>query len=221
MKESEATPPEKRRGRPPKSEGPATRDRLLGAALELFARQGYAATTVRQIAAEVGVRDSAIYGHFTGKQAMYDALFAEAGPASFDVLHIDVDALVDAGPREAVPELVARTMANWSDPDSRRFLSVMLREGAGAGGLSGLAAAIDAARDRLQEPFLRWQEAGLVRADLPARQMVWELFAPLQVVRILHLPADAADADRTAARRLVDDHVAFFLNCVVPPEGSS
>lgn len=215
MVKSSGQPAARRRGRPPKSAGRDTRELLLDAALELFARQGFAATTVRQIAAEVGVRDTAIYGHFAGKQAIYDALFAEAGPASFEFLSIDVDALVEAGPRTAVPELVARAMAGWSSPRARRFTSVLVREGNGTGGLGGLAAAIDSARDRLQEPFLRWQRAGLVRADLPGRQLVWELFAPLQIPRLLHLHAEATDDDLADARRLVDEHVAFFLSCVL------
>src|ERR1700704_1902523 len=96
----------RRLGRPPKNEGRATRDRLLDAALELFARPGFAATTVRQIAAAVGVRGTAIYGHFASKQAIYDALFAAAGPVSLDALRIDADALVAAGPGVAVPYLV-------------------------------------------------------------------------------------------------------------------
>ncbi|WP_369201129.1 TetR/AcrR family transcriptional regulator [Streptomyces sp. PU-14G] len=212
----EPTPPARRRGRPPKSEGRATQEHLLDAALTLFARQGFAATTVRQIAAAVGVRDSAIYGHFAGKQAIYDALFAAAGPASFDALRIDVDRLVESGPREAVPELVRLVMEGWASPRTRRFTSVLLREGTGGGGLGGLAAVIEEARDRLSEPFRRWQEAGLIRAELDPRQVVWELFAPLQVPRMLHLHAEATDGDLAAAQRLVDDHVAFFLSCVVP-----
>lgn len=208
------------RGRPPKGAGPDTRELLLDAALELFARQGFAATTVRQIAAKVGVRDSAIYGHFASKQAIYDALFAEAGPASFEALRLDVEALVQAGPREAVPDLVARVMAGWSSPRARRFSSVLLRDGSGGGGLDGLAAAIESARDQLQEPFARWQEAGLVRADLPARQVVWELFAPLQVPRLLHLHADATSDDLDAAQRLVDQHVRFFLSVILTERSS-
>ncbi|GAA2075652.1 hypothetical protein GCM10009801_30450 [Streptomyces albiaxialis] len=207
-----------RRGRPPKSEARATRELLLDAALELFARQGFAATTVRQIAAEVGVRDSAIYGHFASKQAIYDALFAEAGPVSLEALDVDVDELVAAGPRVAVPMLVDRLMAGWTGPRARRFTSVLLRDGAGDGGLGGLAAAIEEALDRLREPFVRWQEAGLVRAGPAPRQLVWELFAPLHVPRILHLRAEATEADLASARRLAADHVTFFLSCVIPYE---
>ncbi|HEY3258680.1 MAG TPA: helix-turn-helix domain-containing protein [Pseudonocardiaceae bacterium] len=206
-----------RRGRPPRSEGPATRDRMLQAALELFALQGFHATTVRQIAAAVGVRDSAIYAHFAGKQAIYDELFAEAGPPSFEALHVDVEALVAAGPRQGLTYLVDRLFATWSTRRARLFASVVIREGSGAGGLGGLGRAIEAARDRLEEPFQRWQEAGLVRSDVDPRQLVWELFGPLNVARFVYLRAESgetAEADIAHARQWVDDHLTFFLTCI-------
>jgi AcrR family transcriptional regulator len=187
---------------------------LLESALELFARQGYAATSLRQIAEAVGVRGSAIYGHFASKQAVYDALFADAGPQSLAALRLDVDELVAAGPERGVSELVRQVFTAWSGPRARQFASVLLREGAGADGLGGLARAIEATRDQLAEPFRRWQEDGHIRADLPARQLVWELIAPLQVPRFLFLRIDATAKDVAAARQWIDDHVAFFLACV-------
>jgi AcrR family transcriptional regulator len=211
------------RGRPPKSEGPATRDRILDAALELFALQGFNATTVRQIGSAVGVRDSAIYAHFAGKQAIYDELFVEAGPPSFESLHIDVEALVAAGPREGLRYLVDRLFATWSTRRIRLFASVIVRDGSGTNGLGGLGRAIEAARDRLEEPFCRWQEAGLVRSDVAPRQMVWELIGPLQVPRFVYLRAEAGEAGEEHigyARQWVDDHLAFFLTCVVTEGGS-
>jgi hypothetical protein len=95
----------------------------------------------------------------------------------------------------------------------------VLREGAGERGLNGLVELIDVARGRLADPFLRWQEAGLVRADLSVDVMVWELFAPLHIARFLHLRA--RDTDVPAARRVAAEHVAFFLNCVTTPERRS
>ncbi|MFD1933153.1 MULTISPECIES: TetR/AcrR family transcriptional regulator [Nonomuraea] len=169
-----------------------------------------------QIAEVIGVRDSAIYAHFPGKQAIYDELFAEGGPPQLEVLDVDVEELAAAGPRLAVPDLIDRLVAVWSSPRMRLFSSVVLRDGSGAGGLGGLSLAIEDAKDRLEPLFRRWQEAGLIRADLAPRQLVWELFAPLQVPRFLFLRADATDADVATARRAIDDHVAFFLTCVTP-----
>ncbi|WP_163509573.1 TetR/AcrR family transcriptional regulator [Fodinicola acaciae] len=208
----------RRPGRPPNSDGAATKERLLDAALELFARQGYAATTVRQIGVAADVTDSAIYGHFAGKQAIYDALFAAAGPMSAQSPPIEVDALAATPPAEAIPRLVDEIWTQWCTPRARRFLRVMLQDGSGAAGVRGLTDSIEATRDLLRKPFERWQSAGLLRSDVPARQLVWELFAPLQVPRVLHLHANVKPTDLAAARKMVDDHVAFFLAAALVPE---
>lgn len=60
-----------------------TRARLQTAALELFARQGYEATTVAQIAAAAGVTEMTFYRHFGTKDQLllddpYDPLMAGA-----------------------------------------------------------------------------------------------------------------------------------------------
>ncbi len=60
-----------------------TRARLLAAALELFAREGYDGTTVAQIAAAAGVTEMTFYRHFGSKDQLllddpYDPLIANA-----------------------------------------------------------------------------------------------------------------------------------------------
>lgn len=45
----------------------ATRNRLLIAAVKLFAERGYEACSMRELAAEVGVKAPAIYNHFASK----------------------------------------------------------------------------------------------------------------------------------------------------------
>ncbi|WP_350275656.1 helix-turn-helix domain-containing protein [Kribbella sp. HUAS MG21] len=47
-----------------------TRDRLLAAALELFAERGYDATSVSQIAARAGVTEVTFFRHFPGKASV-------------------------------------------------------------------------------------------------------------------------------------------------------
>jgi AcrR family transcriptional regulator len=60
-----------------------TRARLLAAALDLFARQGYDRTTVAEIAAAAGVTEMTFYRHFGSKDQLllddpYDPLIAGA-----------------------------------------------------------------------------------------------------------------------------------------------
>jgi len=74
--------PPRRPGRPPADEIGAgeRRGQILAAAVELFARRGYAAVSLGEIAAAVGVTKAALYHHFPNKQALYAEIMR-------DVLH--------------------------------------------------------------------------------------------------------------------------------------
>jgi AcrR family transcriptional regulator len=55
----------------------ATRRAVLDAARSLFGRQGYAQTSVDQIAAAARVTKGAVYHHFSGKEALFRAVYDE------------------------------------------------------------------------------------------------------------------------------------------------
>lgn len=57
----------------PRVDGSA-REQILERALELFSQKGYSATTMRDIAAAVGVKAASLYNHFESKQGLFDAL---------------------------------------------------------------------------------------------------------------------------------------------------
>jgi AcrR family transcriptional regulator len=63
--------------RKPGSRGDITEPRLRAAALKLFARHGYAAVSMRQIAAEVGVQAGALYQYIRDKQGLLFDLMRE------------------------------------------------------------------------------------------------------------------------------------------------
>jgi AcrR family transcriptional regulator len=55
----------------------ATRRAVLDAARSLFGRQGYAQTSVDEIADAARVTKGAVYHHFAGKEALFRAVYAE------------------------------------------------------------------------------------------------------------------------------------------------
>ncbi len=67
------------------------RDQLEEAAVDLFHRQGFMATSVRQITSAVGVTPGALYNHFASKE---EVLYAIIGVAHHELL-ADVQAAVD------------------------------------------------------------------------------------------------------------------------------
>jgi AcrR family transcriptional regulator len=93
------------------SSGPASerRDHLVKLAAELFARKGFQATTVREIADEAGILSGSLYHHFDSKETIVD-----------EVLSTFLD------------DLVARYRAAiGSGADPRSILSEMVRIGFG------------------------------------------------------------------------------------------
>ena len=57
--------------------GSPTREEILAAAVAEFSARGYAATTMRRIAARTGVSLGTIYYHFDGKEAILHALLCD------------------------------------------------------------------------------------------------------------------------------------------------
>lgn len=60
-----------------KEDAEVTRQNLLGAALKVFSRQGYASARLEDVAEEAGVTRGAIYWHFKNKADLYNTLVAE------------------------------------------------------------------------------------------------------------------------------------------------
>lgn len=57
-----------------KSSAKPTRERLLEAALILYSQNGYSATSVRDITAYCGLRESALYNHFKNKDTLLEEI---------------------------------------------------------------------------------------------------------------------------------------------------
>ena len=72
-----------------------TRERILAAAAEWFGTHGYAATSIRDIARDVGVTVGAIYVHFPSKERLLVAVYEEGVRRIGDA--------VDAVPGELAP----------------------------------------------------------------------------------------------------------------------
>ena len=62
------------------SKGERTRQAVMEAAYELFLEQGYAATSMRQIADRAGLALGGIYNHFAGKEAIFSELILDRHP---------------------------------------------------------------------------------------------------------------------------------------------
>ena len=58
------------------SKGSKTKDKILKTSLKLFSAKGFKATTVRDIAGAMGVKQSALYNHFKNKDEILETLIS-------------------------------------------------------------------------------------------------------------------------------------------------
>ena len=93
--------------KPQVTPSPARRRELLATAAEVFAAQGYNATTVRKIADEAGMLAGSLYYHFDSKESMVDEILS----TFLDELWEGYDAVLGAGlgPRETIEALVTES----------------------------------------------------------------------------------------------------------------
>ncbi len=80
----EKTPPSQDEGRKARSDGVQSRERLLLSAMRLFAEQGFAKTSTREIALAAGTNVASISYYFGDKAGLYRAAFTEPGPHGRD-----------------------------------------------------------------------------------------------------------------------------------------
>jgi AcrR family transcriptional regulator len=104
-------------------DGQETRTRLLDAALGLFAEQGFAKTSIREIALAAQVNISAISYYFGNKQGLYQALFADPriNPPGTLPPHANLRDLIDHGLRTLTAQLKQGDMA-------RQCVKLFMRE---------------------------------------------------------------------------------------------
>jgi AcrR family transcriptional regulator len=117
----------------------ATTSQLVEAARTLFARDGYAATSLEAVARESGVSKGAVYHHFPGKHQLFEAVFKEE--------------------QRKLGEVMARAYASKRDQLA----------GLAAGGEAFMEASLDPARQRivfLDAPsILGWRRKREIEAE--------------------------------------------------------
>lgn len=197
-------------GRPVHADGRQTRRAILDAALSLFADRGYYGTSLRDIAAAVGVRESAIYNYFKGKDALFSALMTAAHERKAEQLAGLIDTpIVDV--RSQLERLAAFVLEGYRGPRERRLFRVLLTDGIRLAkeGRINFIERMTIATAPLDGLMRRLVAEGALRPRRP-EILTTEFMGPLLLWRHWHAihPHGRLVADRDA---FVRDHVDQFL----------
>ena len=115
----EKIPPPSDEGRKARSDGVQSRERLLHAAMRLFAEQGFAKTSTREIALAAGTNIASISYYFGDKAGLYRAAFTEPAPKPHeDLADFTNPALT---PRESLPAFFGQLLGPLKQGDLARM----------------------------------------------------------------------------------------------------
>jgi AcrR family transcriptional regulator len=160
------------------SRGAKTRQALLDAARERFARDGYRATSVADISRDAGVGGTTAFVHFENKEALFLAAVDDDLTSLFDELGVELASL---GPEGAVPDRLLATVLAIVEryPLARRLLAG-LEPDVTERVLETESFAV--LRRSVAELLAEGQEAGSIRPDLPPEHLADGLVAVVVAV---------------------------------------
>jgi AcrR family transcriptional regulator len=188
------------------------RRQILDAAVRAFAKNGYHACRVSDIAEEAGVAYGLVYHYFESKDAVLEAIFREMWGMMVGAINA-VDSLDDSS-REQLRKACAIVLRTWRDyPDVVR---VLVREVARSGEqLQREVEEIAHAFLALQRIVERGQEQGEFRRDLSPRLAAWIVYGALEEIltgwvlgRLPGSEDDIRDAEQAVVGILCDGLVS-------------
>lgn len=114
--------------RPPNADGQRTRQAILDAALSLFADKGYFGTSLRDVAGAVGVRESALYNYFPGKEALFEAILAAESSTRSEIVTAMLEQdVVDI--RASLEEFAEFVLDRFVQPRQERLFRILMADG--------------------------------------------------------------------------------------------
>jgi len=186
--------------------GDDKRKAILDAAVRVFARQGYDASPVGDVAKEAGVAYGLVYHYFGSKEAVLEAVFREQWGRLLAAVEV-AEGMGQTAPEqlELVVKIVLRTWRD--DPDLVRLL---VREITRSPHIQDELDEIGQAFASLERIIRRGQEEGSFRAELDARLAAWMLYGALEEVLtgwVLGQLPDDANAVSSAEREVTKTFV--------------
>ena len=114
--------------RPKNADGQRTRQAILDAALDLFADKGYFGTSLRDVAAAVGVRESALYNYFASKETLFEALIAADHDSRFERLSMLLNDPGEDG-RALLERVAFGSLKNFAEPKQQQLFRILMSDG--------------------------------------------------------------------------------------------
>jgi TetR/AcrR family fatty acid metabolism transcriptional regulator len=169
---------------------------LLDAAVRVFARKGFHAARVGDIAEEAGVAHGLLYHYFSSKDEVLATIFRETWTDLLDAVN-DVEQS-EADAREQLRQVAVILLRSWRrNPD---LVRVLVREVTRSSEVERRIGEIDAAFEALERIVRKGQSNGELREDLDARLAAVVFYGALEEILTGWVLGQIPDDDEDIAR---------------------
>lgn len=199
-----------------------TKQKILNISMDLFSKQGYSGTSIRQIAKKVGIRESGIYNHFKGKKSILEELFEIYGGytiSQFSQENLDLDK-VQQNPYEFLTNDLLKCIVKVICNDrANQFSKLIIMEYLCGKDIQGTIEkkVIFEIKKILEVIFIGLENSGQIK-NVDIDIMEEEFIAPLILIyfrRLAHLESKDSVETEVFIEKLVKSHIIFFWNSIV------
>ena len=189
----------------------STKERILDAALSLFAENGYKGTSVEQIANIVGIKAPSLYKHYKGKEDILNALLDSAEARYEEMFGSEKNiGSIPESPEEFIKVTMGRISFTMRDPIIRKTRMFLVQEQFRNERISQVTTKhqLDGIQGMFAKIIKGMMDKGLVIKDDPALLSA-ELTAPavLQIAR-----SDRQPQYEKEALESIEKHIRHFCD---------
>ena len=195
----------------------STKERILEAALTLFAENGYNGTSVEQIAGIVGIKAPSLYKHYKGKEDILNALI-DSAEARYEEMFGSEEHIgkIPESKEEFIQVTMGRISFTMQDPVIRKIRMFLVQEQFRNKRISEVTTMhqLDGIQRMFAKVIQGMMEKGLVKEDDPALLSA-ELTAPavLQIAR-----ADRQPQYSEESLKSIEAHIRHFCKVYMMDE---
>jgi AcrR family transcriptional regulator len=191
-------------------------DEVLDAALELFTKQGFATTTVDEIASKAGISKGAVYNYFPSKKAILEGLVRRAVEPVIEKAS-EVMGSSDGDPRPLIRQIMQMFLSVLSDPNAFSVPILVIREAVNAPDIAQIyrTQVLEKVVPKFAAMIERGVEGGHIRA-VDAELTVRSVMGPLLLHIILAKVFGMQPASGFGFDRLIDNHLTILFAGLEP-----
>ncbi|MCW3041326.1 MAG: transcriptional regulator, TetR family [Solirubrobacterales bacterium] len=170
-----------------------TADRLLDVAADLFRRKGYAQTTTRELAEELGIKKATLYHHISNKEDLLEALCHEA----LRRLTAEVESIEAADP-DRLRAIFVRHLTSAVRDQNLHAATLSAIDSLGPERRERVATSRKAYERMLREVVRADQKAGRLRGDVSAENLTHAMINLLNWTIYWYRPDGGSSAEELA-----------------------